>query len=470
LLIASITVRHSTVGPSALASDEFDTRWSTIAWAVLGALSFLALVISELWQLVPVFRLSGSAYSLRSPNWRPVVVLQLTACLLVGNLSFAFIEQLVRVTTIEPGFDTRQTVVVGFEEALLRSDQDEIRARLARYLATASSLPVVSAISLAESLPAATPPLGLHSAASLTRINADGSPSTERIPAIVIGVDPVYFSVLEMAILRGRSFTDADQERPVAILNETAALKLWGNQSGVDESVVLSGAGEPAGKQWTVIGVSSQTAVLGATSVPVRGKGMAVAYVPFGTREHRGGYLIARVRTSPDQGLQQIIAAIRAQTPDAPLTAAAVVRELIREPHARTIAAATLLGLLTSVCLAMCIAGLAGLAVQLGLQRRKEIGIRIALGAARWQIAASVGRQFFWLVILAGAGAIVLIAWWWPIFQNAAQLASPNVSATQIARRFLLCWLSMGAATLAAVALPVLDALRLSPADSLRET
>ncbi len=237
---------------------------------------------------------------------------------------------------------------------------------------------------------------------------------------------PEYFSVLEIAVVRGRAFTAAERtsKLSVAIVSETAARALWPNADAVGQVLRLDpdlnsgtprvddlAAAAPAAKEepplesrtFTVVGVVRDVA--GLRIAPFK---QAVVYVPTNAAMPRTS-LIARVHGDPELARQALLNRLTTIDPD-------MARQVLTM---RTLASVDtyflqiafwLTVVLGGLALALTLSGLFSVLSYLVEQRTKEIGVRMALGATprdvtRLILSQSIRPVGYGLFIGGGAAA-----------------------------------------------------------------
>jgi predicted permease len=244
-----------------------------------------------------------------------------------------------------------------------------------------------------------------------------------------LGVTSTYFDVLRQAI-RGRDFTREDSRpgaEPVAIISD----RFWSRAFGRRDDVI--GALAPASPvPVRIIGVAQpgfEGARRGERTDVWLPAALAVRLSPAGATESEpGGVALLLARLRPGQTLeaakQQLVEHSLATTRMGPeplgqyreyLEAQRVVplSHVFGSPSSRTIAisegraAAVVAGLAALVLLGSC-ATLMALVLVHYERRRRELSVRLALGASRLRLAAQLGTEFGWLAVAGTAGAIVV--------------------------------------------------------------
>jgi predicted permease len=241
-------------------------------------------------------------------------------------------------------------------------------------------------------------------------------PEQSAVTESVIGryISPDYFRMLGISLVRGREFAEQDQQgaQKVVMVNGAMARKYWGTLDIVGKrmSVSTDGKGTP---QWNeIVGV-----VANARDVEIQNDASPEFYLAlfqWGVASH---HLIVRTQANPDALAGTISRQIWAGYPDQPVRHVMTLTETIAESVGDQRMHTVLLGVFAGVGLALALLGVYGVVSYSVARRTQEIGVRMALGAARADVLRMVLRQGLTLVALgavigavAALGAVRVIA------------------------------------------------------------
>ena len=204
-------------------------------------------------------------------------------------------------------------------------------------------------------------------------------------------VSPEYFGVVDLGLISGRTFTkdEAAARAPVVVVSEAAARRFWPDGSAIGQTLTLT----PTGIDSALFGAFRSATVIGVVrnaipGVIVRPKTWPAVYYPqrLDTRDAR---LLARTRGDADATRTPIVAGIDSSAVDEAHSLASSF-DLQIYPFRAAYWLATTIGI---VAILLTITGVYGVLSYLVSQRRKEFGIRMALGAAGASVVGLVLRQ-----------------------------------------------------------------------------
>jgi len=229
-------------------------------------------------------------------------------------------------------------------------------------------------------------------------------PDRTETPIGVLWASPRYFETMGIRLLRGRLFTPDDRagQPKVVVVNETAALTYWPGEDPIGKRIALGQGGFGDGAE--VIGI--------VADVRYRAVETAVlpdAYLPLLQAPRAQGFLFVRTDGAPESIVPQIRTEVQALDPNLPLIDVKMMATRFGEATWRQRSSAWLLGLFSLLALALAATGIYAVMAQGVEQRRREIGVRLALGAGRSDILRLIiGRVT--AMAIAGIALGILIA------------------------------------------------------------
>jgi len=326
----------------------------------------------------------------------------LAGLLLVGAALLAL--SLVRILRVDPGFDPRH-VITG-ELSLPRdrySDADRretFRNSVIARLEAARGVREAGAVSIL--------PLGGNGNNGTFDIEGRPDLAGNRAPhGESWAATPGYFATMRIPLLRGRLFNDADRSSslPVAIVDDALARTYFGAADPVGRRIDFEG--DSRERKWRVIvGIVRTVRARSLDDEP-----RPSFYVPFSQSHERITTFVARVDGSAAASAGALRAAVAAADPDQPLGTVAPLDELVSESVSRRRLAAALIAGFAIAALVLAAVGLYGVLAYSVARRKREIGIRMALGALPSAIAGLVLRESGRMIsagLAAGLGAAFL--------------------------------------------------------------
>jgi predicted permease len=372
----------------------------------LTMVAILAIGVLPAWRAsrTPLFALARETRGRRLPVARSLVVLQVAGSLTLLVVAALMGRTLDKLRTLDLGFvaDRVVTFDLSLPEGLTDSDKAALYGRLVERLASTSGVSGVT-----YSFERVYDSGGW--AGAVTGAVADRAPATARSVAL-LRVGPSFFEVLGMRRLAGRSFAAADHDaaQQTVIVNETFARHFFGQASPIGRRVELDAAGVHS---YEIVGVVRDAWHYGAREQPCGGR---VAYFAIDPAEPGGALFLRTTRSRAD-----LDAILRSEIGGRGVLVDRL-RPLDQDVNA-LVGRERLVGFLSSafalLALAIAAVGLYGLLAYGVSERRPELGIRAALGAAPGALAGLVLREAGWLILtgaalgMAGAlGATRLVA------------------------------------------------------------
>ncbi|REK08409.1 MAG: hypothetical protein DWQ36_10125 [Acidobacteria bacterium] len=265
-----------------------------------------------------------------------------------------------------------------------------------------------------------------------------------------------YFETLEIPLLSGRDFSSRDDaEAPaVAIVNQSLAERYWSDRDPLNRRISLDG-----GESWiSIVGVVGDVRQYGLDSAAADELYVPLAQAGFASR------LLVRTASSPLAHAETLKAAVHGVDPQQPISNIEALEERRREHLAAPRLTATLLGGFAAIALALAAAGIGGLMAYSVSERRREIGVRMALGADRGSVLAMIVRGG---VLITAVGLLV------GALGAAAFTRLIEASLFQVPRSDPRVWVVVAGGLLLtgalAAALPAWRAARILPTEALRE-
>ncbi len=388
---------------------------------VVGFSVFLTLLTALLFGLLPAVRLSavrpadamregtrhsGSRQSRRLWSGMVVVEVALAVVLLCG--SGIMLRSFAAITSIDPGFQVNGilTTMLDLPEATYPTVEQAV-AFHDRLLASLRDVPGVTAVGISNHLPLeGNGPSGAIDVAGKPRL--PGGPFTGH--AIYRTASPGYFAAMGMRLLAGRTITPADRADAPAVVVVTKSLadREWPGE-------------DPLGKQFRVWGMDSGDEMPWATVVgvvaniphgPIVGTREGAYWYPYSQMPARTRHMMLAVRSAGDPtSLAPAIAErVHAIDPQLPLEFMTMKSRLAASIADRRFVMVVLVAFAT-VALLLAGLGIYGVVSYTVAQRSREIGIRIALGAApakvQWLVQGGAMAVIGIGVALGSLGALL---------------------------------------------------------------
>ena len=318
------------------------------------------------------------------------------------------------VLAVDPGFRTAN-VLTAMISVPTRYDADDARAFVNRSLEAFRRVPGVAAAGGTTVVP-------LTGAGDTGPIIAEGyvsRPGETTVGALRSYVTPGYFEAIGTPLVRGRYFNDRD-DRPDArtvVIDERLARRFWPSGDAIGKRLFAPSTArqfviDETTPWMTVIGVVRAARLSGSLSDEGPSGTNGTYYVPFATTANRNlGYVI-RTEAEPVDVVNEVRAVAARIDPEVPLSDVRTMSERTGLAVLPRTNAMQLAMLLAVVAVFLSAIGLYGTLSYLVAQRRREIGVRLAVGSTPGAIVKLVFREGFLLAIagmLVGAAASFLL-------------------------------------------------------------
>jgi predicted permease len=416
-----------------LTANDDPKNWAlALDWRIMVATLATALLAAVAFGLAPALSVTGSAP--HGGRARAVFLgCQVGASCILLIVSGQLVRSFAELLILDPGFDYRTTLTLspglhahGYNDASAQYYFDNLLHRL-------TEVPGVQG-------------------AAVTWLPVWGNISSGFIDGgrkiLINRVDAGFFSTLGLRLTRGRLFNST--ERDVVIVSDSFARWHWPGE-------------DPLGKRLTNISPATVIGVVAkAGSFDIQDTDAMAAYYPILPQDFRDASIVVRAFRNPGRLTAPLIAVARA--PDPKLrpgyTLLSTAYDGVVAQSRRLVSILSALGLLATLLAAIGLAGLTGYSVS---QRTREIGVRIALGAARSGVVRAVLRPLAAPVVfgialgMLGAAAVSSV-----LRHNLSSLRPSDPLAYLTAVVAFLVIVSL------AVCIPARRALRIQPAQALR--
>jgi putative ABC transport system permease protein len=321
---------------------------------------------------------------------------QVAVSLVLLVVAALFLRSIQREYTIDPGFETKRLALfmlypgqAGYDRTRTEEFYKQARERIA-------TVPGISSLSWASNMP-----LWERKDTGVVIEGQEQRRKSEEVSAVVNTVDLDYFSTLGIRFVEGRDFTleDGDISTPVAIINDTMAATFWPKQDPIGKRLQL-----PNGKKFLqIVGVVKTTNYQTLGEPP-----QSCVYIPL--RQNYSDSMVLYVRTERDPStiFPAVQGEIRNIDSALPVEDMRTGTKIIEQALWGAKIGVGLLGVFGLLALGLAAVGLYGIMAYSVNQRRREIGVRMALGAGQGSVSLLVLRQGMTVVLSGMAIGVVL--------------------------------------------------------------
>jgi putative ABC transport system permease protein len=404
-LALAIFVRTAPIDLPRVNEVRLDARVLAFAAAV-SVLAAMVVAVLPAWRLASRdvqsgLRATGTAFTgdrtgARSRSMLLIVQVALSVTLLVvtGLLAISF----VRVLGVDRGFNAEHVLTVDVSLPAARYADEPVRlAAYDRMIESLRMLPGVQAVTTTSLLP-----LAGQGQSNFIVAEGDRRPIFEQPNANFRFVAPDYFSTMGITVVRGRSFTgrERDPRRPApVVISASTAATLWAGQDAIGKRF---SRGFPEEQGFEVVGVTPDTRVTSLERTPP-----LMVYAPYWWRSRPSLSLLIRTAGEPTSILASLRRSIHGIDPDIAIGEARPLEQLVDASVAARRYQMRLFVVFGGVALFIATVGVYAVTAFGVSRRRREMNIRVALGAQASQVRRMNVGQGLWPVLAGVAIGVI---------------------------------------------------------------
>jgi predicted permease len=376
------------------------------------------------------------------------VAVSVALVLMTGLLT----TSMLRLLKVDRGFVAARVATAMVD--LPRKTYSETEPRAAFYkqvVARLSELPGVEHAAAISELP-----LSRDSWIDMINVAGDARPIMQLPSEHFRWVTPGYFETIHLPLIAGRLLNASDEGKHYAVVSELTAKTLWPGKNPIGQP--FHRAGLMKEDPFTVIGV-----VGNARTVSLSSPDPMMVYMPYWYRSDNTGGLLVRTTQSPAMMADSMRKAIWSVDPEVPVPAVRMLGGVVEDSVANRRFEMQLLLLFAVSAMLLASLGVYGVVTYSVVQREREIGLRLALGAQRRNIYRLVLRDGLVPVVLGAVAGVAVAFASARVVSSLLFQVSPYDSAIATSAVFLL----LGTGT-AACLLPARRAASVDPMQTLR--
>ena len=343
---------------------------------------------------------NGITSSTGSRGRRTLVVAQVALAVTVVAAAGLLIQSVLRLQSVELGLPADRLVLLDLHIPQARyADRGQHARFLDDVIARLEAVPAISAAT-----PVNIPPFS-GQGWDLPRLTAEGQNAEQAAanPSLNLeSIHPNYFTTLQVPIVLGRAFTEADREGTVdvAIVSKDVAERTWPGEDAIGKRLKMGDLGSRS-PWYVIVGVAGQTRYRELRSP------RPTLYLPAAQFQMTASMLVLRTTASLELVASVARAQVQGVDADVKVMRVAPFEEMLSRPLARPRFNAFLLSIFGIVALLLSTVGLYAVMAAYVRQRDREIAIRLALGATATRVRHFVLAE---TIRLAGLGALIGLA------------------------------------------------------------
>jgi len=315
------------------------------------------------------------------------VAVSVALVLMTGLLTLS----LMRMMRLDRGFDSTRTMTA--EIVLPRGSYQKTEQRQSLYERVTGSLRQLPGVERAGFINLL--PLTSDKWLDVIRVPGDARPPMQLPVAHIREVGPGYLEAIHLPLVAGRTLSDGDKGKRLVLISELTAKTMWPGRDAVGRTFTRGGMTE---SPFTVIGV-----VKDARTITLAKADPMMIYMPYWYRADNGGAVVITTRQDPSAMADAIRKTVWSIDPTVAVPAVRALGGIVEDSVANRRFEMNLLLLFALSALLLAAFGIYGVVTYSVVQREREIGLRIALGARRENIYSLVLREGLQPVVVGAA-------------------------------------------------------------------